>query len=70
MLFADAGAEFGVVQQQVSELCPLLDKVELGHSGCFALEFFGWYTYDFAEDVARVVVGQRLVKVRGEQVVL
>ena len=70
MFFADAGLEFGIMEQEVGELSALLDEVEAGHAGSFALEFSRRNADEFGEDVAGVVEGQRLVKVAGENVFL
>lgn len=66
MLAADAGAKFGIVQQQVSQFGTLLDEIEFGHAARFALEFVGGNADEFAEDVAGVVEGERLVEVARE----
>src|SRR5580704_2808085 len=68
MLAANSSAEFGIVQQQVGELRPLLDEVQFLHPFNFAFELGNGNAHHFTEDVAGVVEGQRLIKVTGENI--
>src|SRR5208282_212571 len=70
VLPAHARLEFRVVEQQVGELRPLLHQVQFGHAGGLALELPGRNSNDFAQNVARVVEGQRLIEVAGKKIVL
>jgi len=66
MFFANSRPEFRIMQQEISQLRSLLDQIDLGHPGCFTFEFLGGDADDFAQDVARVVKRQSLVKITGE----
>ncbi len=60
--------ELRIMQQQVSELSPLLHQVDLGHALGFALEFFGRNSDQLGEHVTGIVEGERLVKVARENI--
>ena len=54
--------------QQVGELRPLLDEVELGHPFGFALELIGGNANQLAQHIAGVVERKRLIEVTGKNV--
>ena len=66
MLGAHLGPEFGVVQQQIGELAPLLHQIEFSHPGGLALELAGGDPKQLGQHKARVVEAQCLVKIAGE----
>ena len=66
VFFAHPSLELRIVQQQISELRPLLHQVQSRHAGGFALELLGWNTDQFGQNIAGIVEGERLVEVAGE----
>jgi len=65
---AHARMELGIVEKQVGEFRSLLNQVQLGHALDLALELFDGNANHFAQDVAGIVKGQRLIEVAGKEV--
>src|SRR5882672_5413294 len=70
MFFTHTGAEFGIVKKQVGKLRSLLHQVQFCHAFRLALELRGGNSDQLAQDIARVVESQGLVKVAGENIPL
>ena len=70
MIFANARSKLRIVQQQISQLGALLNKVQLRHTFRFTLKFFQRNTNELAQDVTSVVKGQRLIEIAYKQKVL
>jgi len=68
MFLPHFGFEFRIMQQQIRQFRALLYQVDLGHALGFALEFLGGNPNQFGEHVARIIEGERLVEVAGENV--
>ena len=58
-----------IVQKKISQLGALLNQVQFRHALDFALEFLDRNAQQFAQDVTRIVEGQRLVEIAGKQIV-
>src|SRR5882762_2262426 len=62
--------ELRIMQEKISQLGTLLNQVQLRHALDFALEFLDRNAQQLAQDVTRIVEGQRLIEVAGKQIVL
>src|SRR5262249_26183960 len=70
MLLANARLEFWIMQQQVCELCALLNEIKSRHPGGLSLELGSRNSHELGEHVAGVVEGQCLVEITGKNVFL
>ena len=70
MLFAHPAAKLGIMQQQVGEFGALLHQIQFRHAFGLAFELRRRNPDQFAQHIARIVKGQRLIKVTGEQITL
>src|SRR5262245_63897041 len=67
MLFTNA-AEFGIVQQQISELASLLYQIDPRHSGDTL--FKARYAKQVAQNESGIVETQSLIEIAGKQIML
>src|SRR5260370_33336096 len=66
----DARTELRIMQEKISQLGALLNQVQLCHALDSALEFLDRNAQQLAQDITRIVEGQRLIEVAGKQIML
>ena len=70
VLFADAGAILGVMEQEIAQFAALLHQVLYRQRRDFGFENLGRDSHQFAEDQAGIVETQGLIEIACQQILL